>query len=78
MNHLEAQRVNVLGGLRAAQDALRNNEAQVEKLVAAAREYGISWRSIGTVLGISKQAAWERFGRADPHPGRNRPPEEDA
>ena len=65
-----SQQRNVLSGLREAQEALRRDEQQVARLVAAAREYGISWQSIGKVLGISKQAAWERFGRGDPHPTR--------
>ena len=75
--HLESQQANVLSGLREAHASLRSNQTRVESLVAAAREYGISWQSIGTVLGISKQAAWERFGKTDLRPGHNRPPEED-
>ena len=73
----ESQQQNVLSGLREAHEALRRDEQEVVRRVAAAREHGISWQSIGQVLGISKQAAWERFGKADPHPARNRPPSED-
>lgn len=32
--------------------------------VAAARTEGLSWSEIGHWLGISKQAAWERYGSA--------------
>lgn len=55
----------------------RKLDVKLVSLVAAAREYGISWQQIGAVLGISKQAAWERFGRNDPHPARNSPPSRD-
>lgn len=74
MNHFQSQQVNVLSGLREAHEQLQRDEQQVERLVAAAREYGVSWSSIGSVLGVSKQAAWERFGSNDPHPIRSRPP----
>ena len=33
--------------------------------VAAARERGASWADIGSALGISRQAAWERFAPED-------------
>ncbi|MGQ0431968.1 MAG: hypothetical protein ACT452_06140 [Microthrixaceae bacterium] len=33
--------------------------------VARAREQGASWTDIGTALGISRQAAWERFAPED-------------
>ena len=29
------------------------------------RERGISWTEVGKVLGVSRQAAWERFGSRD-------------
>jgi hypothetical protein len=31
--------------------------------VAEARRQGKSWADIGAALGVSRQAAWERFGR---------------
>ena len=33
--------------------------------VVAAREQGASWTDIGAALGISRQAAWERFAPND-------------
>ncbi len=39
--------------------------------LARARAGGVSWEQIGRVLGVSRQAAWERFGageRAAPAP----------
>lgn len=72
-----SQQQNVLSGLREALEALRRDEQKIINLVAAAREMGVSWQTIGDVLGISKQAAWERFGKSDPHPGRSLPPSQD-
>jgi uncharacterized protein with PIN domain len=74
---LKMQQQNVLAGLRESHEQIRRSEDKISRLVAAAREMGVSWQSIGSVLGVSKQAAWERYGKNDPHPARNRPPEED-
>ncbi len=38
------------------------NEAAQRRLVAEARELGVSWERIGGRLGITRQSAWERFG----------------
>jgi hypothetical protein len=38
-------------------------EARLREAVDAARASGRSWGMIGLVLGVSKQAAHERFGR---------------
>ncbi len=46
--------------------ALRNladDQREVDEAVAAARENGRSWGEIGLVLGISRQAARERYGQ---------------
>lgn len=46
--------------------ALRNltdDQREVDEAVAAARENGRSWGEIGLVLGVSRQAARERYGR---------------
>ncbi len=52
--------------LRAVGVALRDidaAEARLREAVDAARANGRSWGMIGLVLGVSKQAAHERFGR---------------
>ena len=41
---------------------LADEQREVEEAVAAARENGRSWGMIGLVLGISRQAARERYG----------------
>lgn len=33
--------------------------------VAGLRAQGVSWELIGEALGITRQAAWQRFGRQD-------------
>lgn len=45
-----------------AKHALRDAEAELRAAVAAARAAGRSWGYIGLVLGVSKQAAQQRFG----------------
>jgi hypothetical protein len=37
--------------------------------VRLARRAGHSWTEIGGPLGVTKQAAWERFGKGDPGGG---------
>jgi hypothetical protein len=50
--------------------ALRRAEAGLREAVDAAREAGHSWAEIGDVLGTTRQAAFQRFGRAvDPRTG---------
>jgi 1-deoxy-D-xylulose 5-phosphate reductoisomerase len=47
--------------LAEAVDAVRVGEARVRELVARARANGRSWGEIGIALGVSPQAARERF-----------------
>jgi hypothetical protein len=42
-------------------DAVENLGGAIGRLVRQARSQGSSWTEIGAALGISKQAAWERF-----------------
>jgi hypothetical protein len=41
----------------------RNTELELRMLVAQARKGGIWWEEIGAALGVTKQAAQQRFGR---------------
>lgn len=47
-------------------DTLRNYrghiDAEIETAVGRARASGLPWERIGAVLGVSRQAAWERYG----------------
>jgi hypothetical protein len=47
--------------LAEAVDSVRTGEARVRELVARARANGRSWGEIGIALGVSRQAARERF-----------------
>lgn len=47
--------------LAEAVDSVRAGEARVRELVAGARGNGRSWGEIGVALGVSRQAARERF-----------------
>lgn len=44
-----------------AREAYDEAEQHLRESVAAARAAGDSWTIIGVALGISRQAAWERF-----------------
>lgn len=50
--------------IRAANDVIRTGENALVQAVIAARTAGDSWTIIGAALGVSKQAASERFGKA--------------
>ena len=47
--------------LTEAVDTVRAGEARIRELVARARANGRSWGEIGIALGVSRQAARERF-----------------
>jgi hypothetical protein len=65
-----------LARLRALQN-VRQAVADVElDAVVAARNDGRTWSQIGQALGITRQAAQERFGEHDPRPRRGRADDE--
>lgn len=51
----------VLQRLAAVELTLVAKGAQLKSLVETLRSRHISWADIGSALGISRQAAWERF-----------------
>ncbi len=51
----------MLASLARTQAAVSQADAAVHDHVAVLRDRGISWARIGAALGVSKQAAWERF-----------------
>jgi len=57
-----AEWVGVLGRLELLADRRRLVEEQTARAVARAREAGVPWSMIGTALGVSRQAAHERYG----------------
>jgi hypothetical protein len=48
----------------AAHDTLRAAERRLHRAVRAARSTGETWEVIGETLGTTRQAAYQRFGRA--------------
>ena len=55
----------MLASLAKIQAAVSQADAAVHDHVAVLRDRGISWTRIGKALGVSKQAAWERFSGED-------------
>jgi ClpX C4-type zinc finger len=51
----------LLASLARIQAVVSQVDAAVHDHVAILRDRGISWTRIGQALGVSKQAAWERF-----------------
>jgi hypothetical protein len=59
-----------LGALAEALAAVREAESRLHDAVDTARDAGHSWSEIGEVLGTTRQAAFQRFGRPiDPRTG---------
>ena len=55
----------LLRALTHSQANVQQADAVVHDFVAKLRSRGISWTRIGEALGVSKQAAWERFSGED-------------
>ncbi|MGH3563538.1 MAG: hypothetical protein ACRDTN_17565 [Mycobacterium sp.] len=52
----------------AATEAVEGAGAELRAAVAAARAAGDTWDAIGVALGTSRQAAYQRFGKATTAP----------
>ncbi len=55
----------LLASLARTQAVVAQADAAVHDHVGVLRTRGISWTRIGQALGVSKQAAWERFSGED-------------
>ncbi len=51
--------------LRAMSEIEKVLSPMIENFVAVMRSFGNSWSDIGEALGVSKQAAWERYKYLD-------------
>jgi hypothetical protein len=54
--------ISDLRAIAEATEHVRRDEALVAQRVAAARSHGRSWNRIAVALGVSRQAARQRFG----------------
>lgn len=59
----------LMAAIRRADHERRSAETALESAIAHARAAGRTWQQIGEVLGVSRQAAFKRFGRLDPGTG---------
>lgn len=72
VHHTEEPRspADLLGEVRAAVDTLSSAEKALTEAVGLARQAGHTWQQIGETLGITRQAAFKRFGHVmDPATG---------
>jgi hypothetical protein len=53
----------LLAALPASAGAVDSVEARLREHVAMLRERGLSWERIAAALGVTRQAAWERFSQ---------------
>ena len=56
---------DLLASLARVQAVVSQVDAAVHDRVAILRDRGVNWTRIGQALGVSKQAAWERFSGED-------------
>ncbi len=61
----EVEDINDLRAVAAASEATRADEARLREAVEVARAHGRSWNHIAVALGVSRQAARQRFARPD-------------
>ena len=52
---------NLIGILKAQEKTFGEVAARLQKSVEILRQREVSWQQIGDALGVSRQAAWERF-----------------
>lgn len=64
-NPADARDASHVRRIAAATEALTRAELELRAAVAAAQAAGDTWDMIGLGLGVSRQAAFERFGRGD-------------
>jgi len=57
--------VTAIGEIREAASEVDAARARLQQAVDRARERGTTWAEIGEALGITKQTAWQRFGKGE-------------
>ena len=58
---IQAEDLSDLRAVVAAAEATRDDEARLREAVEVARAHGRSWNHIAVALGVSRQAARQRF-----------------
>ena len=58
-----------LQAIAVAAETARSDEARLREAVEVARARGRSWNHIALALGVSRQAARQRFSNSEPRPG---------
>jgi hypothetical protein len=71
-NPADARDATHMRRIIAAAAALQDAEEELHSAVAAARDAGDTWDMIGVALGVTRQAAYQRFGQKEPN-ARKRP-----
>lgn len=61
-NPADARDASHLRRIIAAKEAVQTAESELRAAVNAARAAGDTWAAIGVALGITRQAAFQRFG----------------
>jgi len=61
----QADDLSDLRAVATAAEATREDEARLREAVETARAHGRSWNHIGAALGVSRQAARQRFSRKE-------------
>ena len=59
--HVKAHSTDDLHQVAEASDAVRADEVRLREAVQSARAHGRSWNQISVALGVSRQAARQRF-----------------
>lgn len=57
----DVERIDDLRQVAAVSEAIRADEARLREAVEVARAHGRSWNEIAVALGVSRQAARQRF-----------------
>ncbi len=59
----EAEDISDLRAVAAASEAARADEARLREAVGVSRAHGRSWNHVAVALGVSRQAARQRFAQ---------------
>jgi hypothetical protein len=66
-NPADARDATYMRRIIAAAAALQDAVEELHSAVAAARDAGDTWDMIGVALGVTRQAAFQRFGKKEPN-----------